>query len=69
MKKSNEYTHGGSVGKNLMLLLRSLLNIVAFGLLVWSIPAGSMPASLGGAALSAVCLWVNLIQPMLVRKR
>lgn len=32
MPRSNEFTHGGSVGKNLVLLLRALLNIVSFTL-------------------------------------
>lgn len=30
MARSHEFTHGGSIGKNLGLLLRSFLNIVSF---------------------------------------
>ena len=69
MKRSNEFTHGGSIGKNLLLLFRSLLNVAAFSLLVWGVTVGSLPVSLVGAALSALCLWINLVQPLLVRKR
>lgn len=31
MARSHEFTHGGSIGKNIGLLLRSFLNILSFG--------------------------------------
>ena len=34
MARSNEFTHGGSVGKNLVLLLRALLNLISFAALL-----------------------------------
>ncbi len=33
MASSNEFTHGGGVGKNIGLMLRTLLNILFFGAL------------------------------------
>lgn len=69
MKRNNEYTHGGSVGKNFVLLFRSLFNIASFAVLIWGITMISLPLSTAGAALTAVCLWANLIHPMIVRKR
>lgn len=33
MARSNEFTHGGGVGKNIGLMLRALLNILFFGAL------------------------------------
>ena len=62
--RSNEYTHGGSAGKNVGLLLRALLNLIAFGafwlgLLGMTTDAVTVPApplalalTLGGGALS-----------------
>ncbi len=75
MARSNEYTHGGSAGKNIYLLLRALLNIVAFGALFFGL---SMTEKLGsiatvitiaGGVLLVICLWVNLIAPFIHRKK
>ncbi len=33
MARSNEFTHGGGVGKNIGLMLRALLNVLSFGAL------------------------------------
>ena len=31
MARSNEFTHGGGIGKNIRLMLRALLNTLFFG--------------------------------------
>ncbi len=76
MARSNEYTHGGSAGKNIYLLFRALLNIVAFGALFFGL--SPMSAELGtlaivitiaGGVLLVICLWVNLIAPFIHRKK
>ena len=76
MARSNEYTHGGSAGKNIYLLLRALLNIVAFAALFFGL--SPMASSLGtaatiitiaGALLLVLCLWINLIAPFIHRKK
>ncbi len=76
MARSNEYTHGGSAGKNIWLLLRAVLNIVAFGALFFGL--SPIAAKLGttatliaiaGAVLLVICLWVNLIAPFIHRKK
>ena len=76
MARSNEYTHGGSAGKNIYLLLRAILNIVAFAALFFGL--SPMAAELGtfatvltiaGAVLLVVCLWINLIAPVIHRKK
>ncbi len=76
MARSNEYTHGGSAGKNIYLLLRALLNLIAFGALFFGL--SPMAAALGamqtvvtiaGAALLVLCLWLNLIGPFIHRKK
>lgn len=76
MARSNEFTHGGSVGKNLVLLLRALLNLISFaalwfGLSQWGADTVlfGLPAfvptlcTFGGAGLCVLCLIVNLIGP------
>lgn len=76
MARSNEYTHGGSAGKNIYLLLRALLNVIAFAALFFGL--SPMAADLGsiatiitiaGAGLLVLCLWINLIAPFIHRKR
>lgn len=76
MARSNEYTHGGSAGKNIYLLLRALLNIVAFAALFFGL--SPMASALGaiatiitiaGAVLLVLCLWINLISPYIHRKK
>lgn len=76
MARSNEYTHGGSAGKNIYLLLRALLNVIAFAALFFGL--SPMAADLGsiatiitiaGAVLLVLCLWINLIAPFIHRKR
>ena len=76
MARSNEYTHGGSAGKNIYLLLRALLNIVAFAALFFGL--SPMAQSLGslatvvtiaGGVLLVLCLWINLIAPFIHRKK
>ncbi len=76
MARNNEYTHGGSAGKNIYLLLRSLLNIVAFAALFFGLSpmakemgAVSTVITIAGAVLLVVCLWINLIAPYIHRKK
>jgi hypothetical protein len=76
MARSNEYTHGGSAGKNIYLLLRALLNIVAFAALFFGLsPMAQKLDSLAtvitiaGAVLLVICLWINLIAPFIHRKK
>ncbi len=77
MARSNEFTHGGSVGKNLALLLRALLNSISFALLwfgmsqwgtaapLFKLPSLVAPVcTLSGAALTVLCLVLNLIVPL-----
>ena len=71
--KSKEYTHGGSAGKNIWLLLRAILNLVAFAAL-WggfarmeSGTAFSFICLVAGGAGTVFCLFVNLIFPFLHR--
>ncbi len=77
MARSNEYTHGGSAGKNMYLLLRALLNIIAFGALFFGL--SPMAEKLGGnialiitiagAVLLGICFWSNLAAPFIHRKK
>ncbi len=76
MARSNEYTHGGSAGKNIYLLLRAILNLITFGALFFGLsPMGaglgtlSTVITIGGAVLLAICLWINLIAPWIHRKK
>ena len=78
--RSNEYTHGGSAGKNIGLLLRALLNLIAFGafwvgLLGMTTDAVAVPApplalmlTLGGGVLCVLLLFVNLLGPACSKK-
>lgn len=76
MARSGEFTHGGSDGKNLVLLLRAIPNIIAyaltwFGLGTWlpadplvSLPEGiPMCCTIIGAVFTVFLLVVNLITP------
>lgn len=76
MARSHEFTHGGSVGKNLGLLFRSILNILAFGVL-WAgllqlasneVLFGSpedtpMICTIVGGGATVLLLFVNLFLP------
>ena len=79
-KKSGQFTHGGSNGKNMTLLLRALLNIISyallwFGLAAWlpESPLIALPSpvpavcTIAGAALTIVLLVLNLFKPYAVR--
>lgn len=76
MARSNEFTHGGSVGKNLGLLLRAIANVIAFALLFFGISQlgaaavlFGLPSSLPlictilGGVLTALFLYLNLFAP------
>ncbi len=76
MARSNEYTHGGSAGKNIYLLLRALLNLIAFGALFFGLSPVAAPLGtvqtviiIAGAVLLVLCLWLNLIGPFIHRKK
>jgi len=70
MARNNEFTHGGSVLKNLWLLLRAALNIFAFFLLFYSLGTGAKwYYVVAAAALCVILLGVNLILPMVRRKK
>ncbi|MBQ3927598.1 MAG: hypothetical protein II710_03025 [Clostridia bacterium] len=69
------YTHGGSAGKNMALLLRALFNLagivlLCIGCVEWNFGASPMPV-IGwiGLGISAVGLIVNLILPFLHRTK
>ena len=76
--KSNGFTHGGSVSKNLRLLLRALLNILGFGLLwfgLWAVTEGdrlitplSTALVAAGVILCAVGVTSNLFGPWFSKK-
>lgn len=71
---NHEFTHGGSVGKNLGLLLRGWGNMIAFialwfGLITYEKYSFSLWLIIGGGALSLLFLFVNLILPYLHRKK
>lgn len=72
--RNNDYTHGGSAGKNLILLFRALANIVAFAAMWYgtaTLESGvvSVICAFGGAALSAVLIYLNLISPFIHRAK
>ncbi len=76
MARSNEYTHGGSAGKNIYLLLRAILNTVAFAALFFGIyMIKSNPGTLAtvitiaGGVFLVACIWFNLIAPYIHRKK
>ncbi len=75
MARSNEYTHGGSAGKNIVLLLRALLNIVSYAALFFglcmmeTLGTTAIVITVAGAILSVICLWVNLVTPFVNRKK
>ena len=55
--------------KNIILLLRSLSNVLAFGLLGYGLAVGAwLHASLGVVAV-LLCIYCNLIRPITGRKR
>lgn len=82
MAHSSQFTHGGSVGKNLGLAFRALLNILSFGalwfgLIQWAtdtvlfelpekVPV--MCIAVGGG-LTLLLLFVNLFLPMAHRAK
>lgn len=55
--------------KNLLLLLRSLANIAAFGLFGYGLATGALPYTILGGAACLACLYLNLIRPLTGRKR
>lgn len=65
------YNHGGGAGKNIVLLLRAFVNIIAFGALWFGIAKSgtdiSLVCTITGGILLAVCVWVNLISPFIHR--
>lgn len=77
MGKDNGYTHGGNPLKSLGLLLRSLMNLVFFGLLWFGLtdlaksfpPAVATGCLIAGAAGVALCLVWNFFGPMIHRKK
>lgn len=70
MARNNDFTHGGSVLKNIWLLLRALLNIFAFFLLFYSLGTGAKWYYIVAAAsLCVIFLGVNLLLPMVHRKK
>ena len=70
MARNNEFTHGGSVLKNVWLMLRALLNIFAFFLLFFSLGKGAeWYYIVASAALVLICLGINLFIPMARRKK
>lgn len=81
MARSNEFTHGGGIGKNIGLMLRAILNLLSFGLLwfglfqlgadevLFELPEKiPLVCTIAGAALTLLFLVVNLITPWLHRK-
>ncbi|MCQ2436627.1 MAG: hypothetical protein MJ101_06965 [Clostridia bacterium] len=73
--RSNDYTHGGSAGKNLILLLRSLINIAGFTALWFGISQLNVDKDIGtictvaGGIITCFGLWFNLITPIIRKKR
>lgn len=81
MARSNEFTHGGGVGKNIGLMLRAILNLLSFGLLwfglfqlgadevLFGLPEKTpLICTVAGAALTLLFLFINLIAPWRHRK-
>lgn len=70
MARNNEFTHGGSVLKNLWLLLRAALNIFAFFLLFYSLgKKAEWYYIVASAALCFILFGVNLLIPLARRKK
>lgn len=83
MPRSNEFTHGGSNSKNLGLLLRALVNIIATAALGFGASQIGEPSKIifgldpmitngcliGGAVLTVICLVWNLFGPFIHRKK
>ncbi len=75
MARSNEYTHGGSAGKNIVLLLRALLNIVSYIALFFghymmeTLGTTAIVITIAATVLFVICLWVNLVTPFVNRKK
>ena len=70
MARSNDFTHGGSVGKNLVLLLRAIVNVIAFFALGYCIANGiNIAVTLSSATLLVLCVWFNLVYPWIHRKK
>lgn len=76
MARSNEFTHGGSVGKNIALMLRAILNILSYAVLWFGISQLGAEAvifglptflpllcTIAGGALCVLFLYVNLFLP------
>ena len=70
MARNNNFTHGGSVGKNIGLLLRALCNVFAFFLLFFSLgKKAEWYYIVASAALCFILLGVNLLIPLARRKK
>lgn len=70
MAERNEFTHGGSVGKNILLLLRALVNVFAFFLLFYCLgTSAAWYYVLAAAAFAFICLALNLALPFIRRKK
>ena len=64
----SEYTHGGSFLKNLLLLLRALVNILAFAGAGYGYVNGDTVVIIIAAALMVVLICSNLVVPYIRRK-
>lgn len=76
MARSNEYTHGGSAGKNIYLLFRAILNTVAFAAFFFGVymiltnpGALATVVTVAGGGMLVACIWFNLIAPYIHRKK
>lgn len=82
MARSHEFTHGGSIGKNIGLLLRSFLNILFFGALWFGLSQlGAEKVAFGlpeviptfctaaGGIGTLILLFINLFLPFSHRAR
>lgn len=71
MKQTNN--HGGSFGKSLLLLLRSISNLIAFAVLWYGLISGvaiiGIPLWIPGAILTAICIACNLILPCIAASK
>ena len=68
MKKKIEYTHNGSFWKSLGLLIRSLLNIAAFGFFWYSLVASNVAFIVISTAALSLLFAVNFLFVLIKRK-
>jgi hypothetical protein len=67
MRQKIEYTHNGSIWKSLWLLIRSLLNIAAFGFFWYSLMAANTILVVGSTAILTILVLLNFIFPIVKR--